>query len=636
MYTFNDAFKALNALEEDVFDVNAEDSEKLKQFLDGAEDIDYEIIVDPDAETEEEVQDSYEGDVILKCAICQQDIFKKPEEVIINDELGIANETEECPYCHSMEGFKVIGQVAPFVEPSEETEEDKIEDEETIEVQDTEVDSKEDEDNSYESLKESAEDDTSAQFKQIIKKIVDKFGNNKYKYELVAQDYNRGYNEGIYRKTFSAPNDYLALFSMMLNERPSISAFEDYMDPEDLQDYIDENPTYEDLLKYAECYWWGDGGDYIISLTNLTTGEVLYQGEVAFDDDDDDDYEDYDESLKKNRNNKSLKENKKDVTFDLDEALGIKKDLKEADKPAATSIEDAQKWVDYDMKKYGRISAKTNKLVKKAGFQIVKDDHGDYEVTAGKFESCNESKVQGPRGTFEIVKKSKEELEKDGYGYHHTFEKDGKKYDVFSNFKKGTAVAILKEDFEKVEIETDKEKMTMESEENGKVTVTTEPKENSEEMIAPLDLEVEDKFEIVDEPKEEDESTIDIDIDEFDEDTFDELGEKYLKRVYENVRSFKTTQGRLKGNSIKLEGIITFKSGKVGKTSFIFESKSATKDKEVIFEGLNTNFARGKKAFTLKGNVQDKKLVCESLTYNYTGKDAATNQSKRLYGRVKI
>lgn len=63
-----------------------------------------------------------------------------------------------------------------------------------------------------------------------------------------------------------------------------------------------------------------------------------------------------------------------------------KKSLKESDKPAATSIEDAQKWVDYDMKRYKKISNKTNDLIKKAGFQIIKDDHGDYEVTAGYFE----------------------------------------------------------------------------------------------------------------------------------------------------------------------------------------------------------------------------------------------------------
>ena len=64
----------------------------------------------------------------------------------------------------------------------------------------------------------------------------------------------------------------------------------------------------------------------------------------------------------------------------------LERNLKESDKPAVTSIEDAQKWVDYDMIRYGKISNKTNDLIKKAGFQIIKDDHGDYEVTAGHFE----------------------------------------------------------------------------------------------------------------------------------------------------------------------------------------------------------------------------------------------------------
>lgn len=41
-----------------------------------------------------------------------------------------------------------------------------------------------------------------------------------------------------------------------------------------------------------------------------------------------------------------------------------------------------QKWVDYDMKKYGRISDITKKALEKAGLEIVKDDHGDYEVIA--------------------------------------------------------------------------------------------------------------------------------------------------------------------------------------------------------------------------------------------------------------
>lgn len=73
------------------------------------------------------------------------------------------------------------------------------------------------------------------------------------------------------------------------------------------------------------------------------------------------------------------------------EIIDDKEELEESDKPAAASIEDAQKWVDYDMEKYGRISGRTNRLVRKAGFQIVKDDHGDYEVIAGQFESLKES-----------------------------------------------------------------------------------------------------------------------------------------------------------------------------------------------------------------------------------------------------
>lgn len=61
-------------------------------------------------------------------------------------------------------------------------------------------------------------------------------------------------------------------------------------------------------------------------------------------------------------------------------------EITESDKPAAESIEDCQKWVDYDMEHYGEISERTNEIVAKAGFQIVKDDHGDYEVVAGHFE----------------------------------------------------------------------------------------------------------------------------------------------------------------------------------------------------------------------------------------------------------
>lgn len=102
----------------------------------------------------------------------------------------------------------------------------------------------------------------------------------------------------------------------------------------------------------------------------------------------------------------------------------MKLHLVESDKPAAQSIEDCQKWVDYDMEHYGKISANTNKIVKKAGFQIQKNDHGDYEVTAGKFEDINE-KYDGPYGKQQIgwMKNQAEDYDDIEYSQYPNYDK---------------------------------------------------------------------------------------------------------------------------------------------------------------------------------------------------------------------
>ena len=69
------------------------------------------------------------------------------------------------------------------------------------------------------------------------------------------------------------------------------------------------------------------------------------------------DGEEYEESLKKS--------SKKPIKEDLGD-----------------DIADYQRWVDYDMKRYGKISDITNDHIKKAGLTITKNDHGDYEVIA--------------------------------------------------------------------------------------------------------------------------------------------------------------------------------------------------------------------------------------------------------------
>lgn len=208
----------------------------------------------------------------------------------------------------------------------------------------------------------------------------------------------------------------------------------------------------------------------------------------------------------------------------------------------------------------------------------------------------------------------------------------------------------LDEDFKDVSITTDDSHMTMTSDDDGKVTVTTEPIRDEfeddfefeddmvggDEMIAPVDDETAAEIEGTSDEIPEDESEdIDIDIDEFDDEGFDELGESYLKKVYENVNSFKTTKVKERGNKLQLEGIIGFKSGSKKKTSFLFEAKDINSKGKIRFIGENKEITRGKKSFTVSGKMMGKKFMCESLNYNYRAKDE-TGKSTRLYGTVKI
>lgn len=207
----------------------------------------------------------------------------------------------------------------------------------------------------------------------------------------------------------------------------------------------------------------------------------------------------------------------------------------------------------------------------------------------------------------------------------------------------------LTESMNNVNVETDDTIVSVQSDENGKVTVSTEPKKeeapaSDDEMIQPLsdetmtDIEsnnditepVEDSFE---EAPEEDDGMDDIDFDDFDEESFDELGESYMKRVYENVDSFKTSDVSTNDTQLIVEGVIRFKSGAEKKTGFLFEANGCGTNGRVAFSGMNEHFSRGKKSFLLHGRVNNKKLVAESLTYNYRAKTPEGKPSK-VYGTV--
>lgn len=222
----------------------------------------------------------------------------------------------------------------------------------------------------------------------------------------------------------------------------------------------------------------------------------------------------------------------------------------------------------------------------------------------------------------------------------------------------------LKEGFNDVQITTDDQHLTMtQDSETGKVTVETEPVnqeesfEDEEMMIAPLNdeeeqeiedssdqLEAEESGEELDEvPEDEtseesdDEESEDIDISDFEESLFNDLGQKYLTEVYDNIESFNTSNVYQdnKNNKLIIEGSIKFKSGNTKKTSFIFEAKDIDKDRKVRFVGENQQITKGKKSFTLRGTLKEGKLLSESLTYNYRTRDN-DGESIRLYNTIKV
>ena len=138
-----EAFKKLDVLDEDVFELDDDGIAQLKDFEIKSEEDDTVSIIDPEAEDEADLSDNYLGKVILDCCVCHSKIYKDADDVHLDEDGELANVDEECPFCYSTDGYKVIGQVTEFNPASEEevevkAEEDGDEEEVNVEVKDKE------------------------------------------------------------------------------------------------------------------------------------------------------------------------------------------------------------------------------------------------------------------------------------------------------------------------------------------------------------------------------------------------------------------------------------------------------------------------------------------------------------------
>ena len=126
MVNLQEAFKKLNMMESSDFELlNQDEKEDMANFLDQdeseAEDVE---IIDPQAEDESELEDSYVGKIIVQCPVCKSLIYKTQEEL---DEEG--DEEQTCPYCFSVEKFDLIGKVVPIEDEEAPIEDVEVDDE---------------------------------------------------------------------------------------------------------------------------------------------------------------------------------------------------------------------------------------------------------------------------------------------------------------------------------------------------------------------------------------------------------------------------------------------------------------------------------------------------------------------------
>lgn len=155
------------------------------------------------------------------------------------------------------------------------------------------------------------------------------------------------------------------------------------------------------------------------------------------------------------------------------------------------------------------------------------------------------------------------------------------------------------------------------------------------------DVEVKEKEEVKaePEPKQDDVQEVEKEVEvkkeeslsnfeEIDNEGIDKLLTEHLTSVYENVESFTTKNAEVKDNSLMLEGVIKYKSGKEKNTSIVFEDcKIGKKKNKVKLIGKCEALSKSNKALSFLMKSEDNKLFCESLFCNY---DVKVNDEEKI------
>ena len=601
-----EAFTQLNLLEAD-FDLSNLDKEKLDkltEFVADDQPFEEEEIIDVDAETEKDLENTYAGKVILECECCHSRIYKDIKDVIIDKETELANINEECPVCNCTLGWSVIGKIEKF-NPDDIPEEPEEEEETELDLKGAQAEL---------DATEPVEESLNESFVEILSDEDTSWVDDVVKYGLAA-------------KTIDEATDSEKKLVKVTGPREKIKRA--------VADGHLYNPA-----------------DYSDDLIGLFTKEVEEKYEEPCDE--------LEEARKKKGqpwDPKPIKLNKNDIDVlfsltkagEIDDPMDIPEFSLDDYSLGHHELEEDDELIEWNV----------------SGMELIPDlDSGwDPNVTNGTtwllHADVDTDDVDDYIGT--LSHKDVQKLIKKSRGIDLPLFFDKFDFSILESCEKGP----LQEDFKEVEIKTDDQKLEMTSDENGKVTVTTEPLTEEDQLpaddieatdydaeeIVPLNdseeeqIEANSEEEVEEEPAEEveeteeevteeepsEEESEEEEVEEITEESFDYLANNFMKRTYHNVNNYKTTSAKESGNQLVVEGLITFNSGATKKTTFKFEPELLN-NKQVRLRGLNETFSNRKNTFNVRCSIQDKKLIAESMRYNYIAKDKL-NESVQIKGR---
>ena len=755
-----EAFKQMELIESNEFTYDADGAKELADFMEKDTLDDFEAIIDPEAETTDDLKDSYIGDVICECQICKSKIFKAAEDIKLdNKDSELANVGEACPYCFETDGFKVIGQVAPFEEVTVETDGDadvkvKVDGKE-IETDDEDLVKRHAKDN--EDLEDSqrypVEGTKQVNLTEARKKSRRHAKDNEdledsQRYPIKSPVGMKGLKEELddAEQVETEEDTKLARARKMRLARHK----KDNEDLEDSQRYPIKSPApaqtglammegvsvrdkleaafpgvfnfdkkYEAYLKEEdETSQTGDDNN-----SNSTSSEFQ---KIVDDLQEIEDYGQFVAALRKLNDDQKLvfmdnfgKDNKDKVKPQVNEVSIDVKDLiptqseidwkKSLDgifkfgckgafsNPAGAGdpplvyngkyiIDGHHRWSQvYACNPNAKIKVVNYTYGKKDPDDVLKDFQGAVLAATGEIKVGSAGTNVWGANPVEmnkyVLSKMPDSVLKELNSYVSSITTKGQAANYFVNnlaqlaknnkpyggssapertempqtnndvkelvksdgltsmsenytFRRPLKTSLI-ESMEDISITTDdtiiKVKATPRSDKEAIQPITDETKE----VIETEEIAEEPVEEIAEETPETSETEQDVELTDVDEDAFSELGESYLKKVYDNVDSFKLTDGAISGNKLMLEGVIKFNSGKSAKTKFVFEGKTITKSGKVKLVGLNEHISTNKNSFTLTGTIRNKKLLSESLNYSY-GARSDSGKMKRLYGTVKV